>query len=244
MDFKARLYEAYSTQQVQVRPEALPDSIAQRAPYLRSLFRKWVPADRSTRILDLGCGYGAVLYLLREMGYRSLRGVDTSPEQVQLAHHLNLDVECGNLHETLTAVPEGSLDVIFAFDVLEHLSRPELLQLGDLIFRALSPRGQLIVHAPNASAIFSGNIRYGDLTHELAFTRTSLRQFGNSCGLRLIAATEDSPVPHGFTSTLRWLVWKLGTFHLRLLYMAERPEPYANIILSQNLLCVFAKTGP
>lgn len=241
-DFKTRLYEAYASDHEGVSAAQLPAAFQGRAPYLKALFRRWVPADRSTRIFDLGCGNGALLYFLKELGYTNLFGVDVSPEQVALARHLGLNtVVQGDLRLTLERSPEGSADVLFAFDVLEHFTRPDLLEIGDRMARVLAPGGRLILHVPNGAGIFCGFIRYGDLTHELAFTYQSLRQFGNACGLRLEAVAEDTPVPHGLVSTARWLLWKIGTLPVRLLFLAESPMPMSQIVLSQNIQAVFRK---
>ncbi len=242
MNFRDRLYRSYSSGHIQLTPERLPAILPQGEPYLRRVLKRWVPPTRSIRILDLGCGFGALLHLLRKLGYSNLSGVDVSSEQVKLAHTLGLDfVVCGEIRDTLLQMGDGSVDLVFAFDVLEHLTRPELLEMGDLVHRVLAPGGKLIVHVPNASGIFSGVIRYGDLTHEIAFTPQSLSQFGNACGLKVVAIAEDDPVPHGMVSALRWLIWKVGTLPLRFLYLSEYPQKLADVILSQNMLCVFSK---
>jgi SAM-dependent methyltransferase len=69
--------------------------------------------------------------------------------------------------------PAGSLDAVIAFDVLEHFGRDELIPLVDAVHRVLRPGGRWIIHVPNGESPFFGSIRYGDLTHELAFTRQS-----------------------------------------------------------------------
>ena len=67
--------------------------------------------------------------------------------------------------------------------------------------QALAPE-TLAGLAPRAHAL-----RYGDLTHEMAFTRTSLAQLLLSSGFGAVRCFEDAPVVHGAKSALRWLLW-------------------------------------
>ncbi len=241
MDFRERLYRSYASQQVGVTAEKLDVVLARSAPYFRRIL-KWLPVQKTDRIVDLGCGYGSLLYFLQKNGYSNLGGVDVSPEQVELAHHLGLNyVVGGEIRDFLLSAAPGSVASVIAFDVFEHLTRSELLEMGDSITRVLTAEGRLIAHVPNAAGLFSGVIRYGDLTHENAFTPLNLLQFGNACGLKLIAIQEDTPVIHGVVSFARWLIWKLGSAPLRLLFLAESPVAFSNVVLSQNMLAVFAK---
>jgi hypothetical protein len=51
--------------------------------------------------------------------------------------------------------------------------------------------------------------RYGDLTHEQAFVRTSIEQLCLSCGFSRVNVFEDRPVPHGLKSAVRAVLWRL-----------------------------------
>jgi predicted SAM-dependent methyltransferase len=70
----------------------------------------------------------------------------------------------------------ASVDAIIAFDVQEHFTRDEAIQLLDEVFRVLNADGRFIAHSPNAETPLFGRTRYGDLTHEMAYTRTPLTQ--------------------------------------------------------------------
>ena len=69
--------------------------------------------------------------------------------------------------------------------------------------RVLSPGGLCVGHAPNAGGIFGSMIRYGDLTHEQAFTPSSIRQMFRSLGYAEAESFEDKPEVHGLMSALR-----------------------------------------
>ena len=77
-------------------------------------------------------------------------------------------------------------------------------------------------------------VRYGDLTHHLAFTPSSVRQMLQTTGFAQIEVHEDAPVPHGLKSAARRVVWECLTSWHRLLYLAETGSP--RCVLTQNLL--------
>src|SRR5436190_570685 len=79
-EYRARFYRSYRTDQVALDISA---ERARRGPYLRAIIRRYFPANREAKILDIGCGAALLLYFLREVGYLRLWGIDTSPEQVQ-----------------------------------------------------------------------------------------------------------------------------------------------------------------
>lgn len=206
-----------------------------RAPYLRAFVRAHFPRQRTARIVDLGCGTGALLDALQAEGYTNLEGVDDSPSQVRSATHPGV---CrGDLLQFLDSQGDATVDVVVTFDVIEHLPREILLVLGASVRRVLRPGGRWIVHAPNAAGIFGGRVRYADLTHEQAFTADSLHQLGHRFGFPRVTFHEDRPVPHGVRSLARRILWEALRIPFLLLWAAEtgtvRP-----VILSQNLTAV------
>ncbi len=147
---------------------------------------------------------------------RNVTGIDGSQEQVDLAGRLGIQgIQSGQAFPYLQAAPSGSFDVLCFFDVLEHLDRQELLDLLLEASRVLSPAGCCIGHVPNAQGLFSMGVRYGDLTHELAFTESSLRQIFRTLGFADVRCFEDRPIIHGLTSLARRILWETGTLPLR-----------------------------
>ena len=112
----------------------------------------------------------------------------------------------------------------------------------DEVYRILRTGGKCIAHVPNACGLYGMQVRYGDLTHEMAFTPQSARQVFSTVGFQYIQCFEDKPVIHGATSILRWLLWNLGTLPSRLLLAAETGG--AAFILSQNMLITAVKPKP
>jgi SAM-dependent methyltransferase len=241
-DFRARIYGQYvHARETALAPSTL-EGLASRTPYLQRVIRTHFPADRDARILDLGCGHGTLIFLARQAGYRYAEGVDRSSEQVAEARRLGIDgVREGDLMETLAAMPDGSHQLIIAFDVIEHFTREELLPFIDEVHRALAPGGRWLIHTPNAESPFFGRIRYGDITHEQAFTVTSLNQLFRASGFTEIQCYEDTPVVHGPVSAGRWVVWKVIRAMLQT-YLAAETGGTGGGVLSQNMLAVATKS--
>jgi SAM-dependent methyltransferase len=217
-------------------------SLTSRAPTLRNIVRRHFPVELDAQILDLGCGHGAFVHFIREAGYRNVVGVDRSPEQVAEARKLGVEgVREGDLIETLRTLPDESQDVVITFDVIEHFTKMELIPFIDEVKRVLKPASRWIIHAPNGDSPFVGTIRYGDFTHEQAFTRTSLRQLLLASGFDRIECYEDKPHTQSIFGVARRILWGIFRVFLLLYLAAETGEFGRGRILSQNLLAVATK---
>ena len=119
---------------------------------------------RHAPVLDIGCGRGELLELLREAGIAA-SGVDLDPTMVEHSRAKGLDVRTDDAVSALNAAEDRSLGAVIANQVIEHLPHDELLQLFRAAPVKLRPGGVLIVetvnpHAPQALKTF-----WVDLTH-------------------------------------------------------------------------------
>ncbi|MFV8750573.1 class I SAM-dependent methyltransferase [Nannocystaceae bacterium ST9] len=107
------------------------------------------PAESHPRLLEVGCMHGDFVLQARGAGYQA-KGADLSPTAVEQALRVAHDlVELGTLDEH---VPDASLDVVAAFNVIEHMDRPD--QFLDHVVRALRPGGVLIAETPAQESIY------------------------------------------------------------------------------------------
>lgn len=115
-------------------------------------------------VLDIGCGRGEFLTLLREGGIAG-RGIDLSDESVCICRKKGLEAERADLFEWL-ATSQGSLDGIFCGQVVEHLPPAGLPDFTRLAAHALAPGGRIVIETPNPEclAIFASHF-YLDPTH-------------------------------------------------------------------------------
>jgi SAM-dependent methyltransferase len=210
--------------------------------FLRFVVGRHFPPTRDAAIVELGCGAGYLMRCAREAGYTAITGVDASPEQVAEAARLGIaGVREGDARAHVAAATPGSLDAVVSFDLLEHLTKDETLALADDVHRALKPGGRWLIHTVNAESPFFGHVRYGDFTHEQAFTAQSLDQILRIAGFAEVRCFEDRPTLHGLASALRRLAWVFVRAMRVAALMVESGPSARRAILSQNLLCVAIK---
>ena len=120
---------------------------------------------RNGPVLDVGCGAGALLAILRDEGVEA-SGVDITADMVAEAQALGLEVYQADAVEYLRSVPEKSLGSVVAIQVIEHLPIEVLVQLLELAASRLRPGGLFIAETPNPGSLFVlGNSYILDPTH-------------------------------------------------------------------------------
>lgn len=211
---RRRVYDSYVSETMALSRQYDESSYRRWSANTYRRVRDWLPADRSVRCLDVGCGHGNVLHMLACNGYHDIQGVDASSEQVALAQRVCSNVVRGDAFEYLVS-RQGVFDVVLAFDVIEHFTRAECLEFLELVFGALRPGGCCILQTPNADSPWCSSVRYGDLTHETAFSPQSLQIALRLVGFRQCECRETRPVAHGPASAVRWLVWQVLRLGMR-----------------------------
>jgi SAM-dependent methyltransferase len=169
---------------------------------------RYLPADQQAVIVDIGCGSGQFVAALRRHGYRAVTGIDASADQVELAKRLGIDaIELGTGLDYLERQPDASVDCFWLFDVIEHLTRRELLSWLRAMLRVLKPGGRIVAHLPNSAGLMGAHIAFGDITHETFLNETSCRQLFTAVGYESVRIDDDPPLPHGFKSRCRAWLW-------------------------------------
>lgn len=175
--YKARIYEQYYKKHIVPRKGNVTLAELERKIKVFKLhFGFALPKDKTSPIIDAGCGNGSLIYWLQKSGYTNACGVDGSIDQIEAGQSLGIhNLQVGNLVEYLAASP-GHFEVIFLRDVLEHFSKEDVLPLLDICRAALKPGGRIVIQVPNGASPCVGRVLYGDFTHEVAFTESSLSQ--------------------------------------------------------------------
>lgn len=118
-----------------------------------------------SNVLDVGCGRGEFLDLLRENGV-SARGLDLNPEMIEVCRARGLDATAGDAVSYLRGVADESLGGVIAVQVIEHLEPSYLAQMLGLAFDKVRPGGRVVLETINPAcwvAFFESFIR--DLSH-------------------------------------------------------------------------------
>lgn len=158
-------------------------------------FLKPLAAQGIAQGLDLGCGRGEWLEILGEFGLEA-RGVDLDEGMLDVARNKGLAVDNMDALQALRAVPNGSLAVVSAFHLIEHLAFGLVRDLVSEARRALQPGGLLILETPNPENPMVGLVNFHlDPTHVkplpplLTQFVTEHSGFSRSVVLRLQGAT-------------------------------------------------------
>jgi 2-polyprenyl-3-methyl-5-hydroxy-6-metoxy-1,4-benzoquinol methylase len=162
--------------------------------------------DAGAPILEIGCGDGALLAYLQARGFANVSGIDIATEQVQLAHQRGVTANEADALTYLTGHP-NVYAAILGVDILEHLTRDELVKLAELSYASLQPGGRLIVQTANGAGLLPGQVIYGDLTHQTVFTPASLAQLLNQTGFSDLRFYETGPIPIRLRGRLNVALW-------------------------------------
>ncbi len=243
MNYREKIYRYYSSNRIDKLAPDSSEGFRSREPYIMKIIREHFPKERDARILEIGCGHGAFQYYITQAGYTGSIGIDGSEEQIHEAYRLGIkNVVHTDLVDYMKTVTNNSVDLLVAFDVIEHFTKQELSDIVEEFYRVLKGTGKIICHTPNGEGPFGNFMRTWDFTHELAFTRQSIAQLFLSSGFKEVKSYEDKPIPHGFKSTVRYILWEYCIRNVyRLLVTIEAGSCDKDAIFSQNFLTVVRK---
>ena len=146
-------------------------------------------------VLDIGCGRGEFLNLLREQGVGA-RGLDLNHEMVEVCRAQGLDAVEGDALGYLRSLPDGSLGGLFAAQVAEHLEPDYLLELLEEAFTKLRPGSAIVLETINPAcwfAFFESYIR--DITHVRPLHPDTLKYLLTASGFQRVDIRYRAPYP-------------------------------------------------
>ncbi len=149
-------------------------------------YRSILPLDKNAKILDIGVGVGGLLMFLRDCGYVNSRGVDISSSTIRSCQKKGLNCELvADTTEWLNSHAD-EFDFITLLDVIEHIPKKEIISFLSAIRRSMKATGVLLIQTNNMQAEYAQIMRYGDITHEVGYCETSLRQVCIVAGFKAI----------------------------------------------------------
>jgi 2-polyprenyl-3-methyl-5-hydroxy-6-metoxy-1,4-benzoquinol methylase len=168
-------------------------------PFLRSLRSKATfqlevmlhPFVKDGSLLEVGCGSGMYLDLMRALGWQRVVGADINPKAIQQAKDvLGIEAYCGNLEDA--QLEPGSFDAVSLSHTLEHV--PEPMRFLREVNRLMKPGGRLAIIVPNMDGLgsksFGQNWYHLDSPrHMVNFNRRSLSIALNRAGFELKSLT-------------------------------------------------------
>ena len=168
------------------RPEAV----------VKAYQQDYVPFFEGHRnVLDLGCGKGEFLEVLRSAGIEAY-GVDLNESMVQACNDKGLLAFQADALEYLAGLPDDSLGGLFAAHLIEHLPPITLVELTQLAMAKIEPGAYLILETPNPLSVWAlTNYFYMDLSHIKPVHPKAIAFVLEMQGYRDIEVRYLSPVP-------------------------------------------------
>jgi SAM-dependent methyltransferase len=166
-----------------------PEEIRRRVEEYLQVF------ENTSDVLDVGCGRGEFLELLRDRGVRA-RGIDINPAMVEVCRGKGLQTETGDALAYLRGLPDRSLGGLFAAQVVEHLEPRYLMRLLDAAFDKLRPGAPIVLETINPAcwfAFFESYIR--DLTHVRPVHPDTLKYLLIATGFQRVEIRYRAPYP-------------------------------------------------
>lgn len=161
------------------------------ADFLRDVLSVYLPHFSGLdRILDVGCGHGEFLQLLRAAGHEAV-GIDIDPGMVKACLDQGLTAFEADALEWLPT-QEAAFDGIFSSNVIEHLDVPQVVAFVRACYAALRPGGLVLFAVPNPeSLVVQLNEFWRDATHVRLYSRQLLEFFLHDSGFLQIESAEN-----------------------------------------------------
>jgi 2-polyprenyl-3-methyl-5-hydroxy-6-metoxy-1,4-benzoquinol methylase len=139
----------------------------------------------SGRLLDIGCAYG--FFLQEAKPFYEVSGIELADDAAAHCRANALDVHSGVADEA-TMARLGPLDVVTLLDVVEHLPQPQ--EVLALAARHLKPGGAIVLTTGDFGSLMARLMgpKWRLMTppqHLWFFTRDSIREMGERCGLTM-----------------------------------------------------------
>lgn len=201
-------------------------TIKRRKENQRSMYLAQVSPGK---VLEVGCGRGETLNLLRKMGWE-VQGQEIDPLAASAAISLKeVNVHIGEL-ETLN-LPSSSFDAVVMNHVIEHVHNP--VDLLTECYRLLKQGGQLVMVTPNMDSFLHNKFKqcWRELDpprHFYLFSEQTIAQLANRAGFAQI---------HTWTTSLSAQAIAHGSYDIvkhNRHDMAVNPDPI--MILKSGLL--------
>lgn len=168
--------------------------ISRRSERYLPIFKENVPVAAGHAVLDIGCGRGEFLSLLKANNIVT-RGIDLNGAMVAEAQALGHDVVEGDAIAYLRSLPDNSLAAITGFHIVEHIDFKNLVALFDEAFRVLMQDGVVLFETPNPQNLVVGACTFNlDPTHNKPLPPDYLQFIAEARGFeqaRIIRTDQD-----------------------------------------------------
>ncbi len=237
LNYRDTIYNNYFSTQVNKLARDYASMLEEQSRHNSAELIDLLPENKSSKIVDLGCGFGTFVKPAMDAGYANVTGYDISEEQVKVANELGLtNVKLSSIEDFFAK--QEKADVIVGLDIIEHFTKDELFQFLLQVKKTLNKGGKAIFRTPNMDAPQTSVYAYGDISHEVFLNKSSALQLMNALGFSNVEVSgglvkNASPLKELIRKVL-W--WKYKTLKKTILFATART--WHNVVFEPNLLIV------
>jgi 2-polyprenyl-3-methyl-5-hydroxy-6-metoxy-1,4-benzoquinol methylase len=177
-------------------------------PYLAPFANVLQAVPVGARVLDIGCGGGALLLMLAATGRISAGlGFDLSRKEIEAARQAVRNAGLENVlrfevHDLTSGIPDEQWPVVSLVDVLHHVPRKQHRSLVCSLVQRVGPAGRLIIREPARRPLWrnvANAIHDLILARQIVYTRNpeEIEEWLSQSGLRLVQKDETTTLWYG-----------------------------------------------
>ena len=157
--------------------------------YLKDEMRRCGCRDlMGLHVLEIGFGNGSFAAWAREHG-AIYQGTEIIPELIAQAHAHGFTVQDAS-QPLERFIEAGTLDVVVAFDVLEHMPQDRLRDLLHSLRIRMKSGALMIARVPSGDSPFARAIQHGALTHRTVLGSSAVAQLAHQTGFEVVQVRE------------------------------------------------------
>lgn len=158
------------------KPNAWRQAANRGVPY-QKIIEYFMNQDQQISILDVGCGYGYMVYILNQLGFKA-RGTDISREAISFA----LKTYSPKWYDLISIEDyQDKHDMVVAVEVFEHVANPK-----EWLKRCLEIAPKIMITTPNLSAYSNQNwVSEEPPIHMACYRKKSLEWLANDLGIKV-----------------------------------------------------------
>jgi len=209
------------------------------ANYYKKNIYKFLPRDKDSKIVDLGCGLGHVLYFLRKEGYSNCLGVDIASENVEICQEKGFNTIQRDLNDYI-AYSQDRVDAFILSNVLEHFDYENIIRIVNSLYKLLEKGGVILIILPNCNNIYGLATYFSDITHKSPLTEKSLEDLILQTSVKDYCFYNTIAYPNLFLIDFVFKIYNKFLFGIRKINnMVHGQKPFC--VQSKNLLLVIKK---